>query len=404
MPENLTNSQLAQMAQQYLMPNYGPREIALARGEGARCWDADGKQYLDFLSGIAVNNLGHCHPHVVAAIREQAANLLHCSNFFLTEQQTLLGKRLAEQTGLAKVFFANTGTEATEAALKLARRRAHETKGPDHDTIIVFENSFHGRTWGAMSATASKKVREGFGPLVPGFKFARLNDIDSVKELWDDTVCAVMVETIQGEGGIRPCDRDFVRELRVLCDERDALLIMDEIQCGMGRSGRVFAYQHADIKPDLVPIAKGLGGGMPIGALIASEKAADVFQPGSHGTTFGGNPVACAAALAVCDIIFDDDFLQEVGRKGCKWWGSLEEIKKAHPDRISEIRGMGLMIGMEFNEPCKDILPIARRHGLIFNCTAEKVLRFLPPLTVADEELDEGAELLRAAINECLGA
>lgn len=400
MTETISAKDLAELADKYLMPNYGSRATAIVEGEGTWCRDAEGREYLDFLGGIAVNNVGHRHPAVVEAIRLQSEKLLHCSNAFLIEPQIRLAERLCRQTRLARALFANSGTEATEAGIKLARRWSENTHGPGHATVIAFRSSFHGRTYGAMSATWSPKVRKGFGPLVPGIRFADLNDLASVEAVWDDDVCAVLVETVQGEGGVIPCERDFLVGLRELCTERGALLISDEIQCGMGRTGYAMAYQSAEIEPDVLLIAKALGGGLPLGAVLAGPKVCDTLQPGSHGSTFGGNPVACAAGLAVCDIVFDADFLADVGRKGCAWWGILAAIQADFPELVEGIRGLGLMQGMVLKVAGADLPIIGRKHGLLFNCTADRVLRFLPPLTVTDEEMHEAGNRLRAAFEE----
>ncbi|MBX3728148.1 MAG: acetylornithine/succinylornithine family transaminase [Candidatus Sumerlaeia bacterium] len=400
MTPGASNSQLSDLARGACLPNYGARDVAMVRGAGSRVWDADGREYLDFLAGIGVNNVGHCHPAVTAAIAAQAGALIHCSNLYLIEPQVRLADRLCRQSGMSRAFFGNSGTEVTEAAMKLARRRARDVRGPGHDTIIAFASSFHGRTYGSMSATWNPKVREGFGPLVPGIRFATVNDLESVDAVWGDDVCGVLVETVQGEGGIHPATADFLRGLRTRCDAADALLVFDEIQCGMGRCGYGFAYQGAGVAPDVVLAAKALGGGLPLGALLVGEKAVDVLQPGSHGSTFGGNPVACAAGLAVCDVVFDPSFLTEVGEKGCHFWGRLGAIQRDMPDLVDTIRGLGLMIGMVLTRPGADVVALARRRGLLINCTADRVLRFLPPLTTTREELDEGADRLRAALEE----
>lgn len=398
MPQAPAAASLAERAKSVLMGNYGDRDLAIVRGRGARCWDQHGNEHLDFLAGIAVNNAGHCHPAVVEAIERQARELIHCSNAFLVEPQIELAERLVAKSGLAKAFFCNTGAEATEAAIKLARLRTRGT--PGKSTVLCFENSFHGRTYGAMSATWSRKVREGFEPLAPGFEFARFNDLEHAASKFDDSICAVLVETIQGEGGIHVATPEFLAGLRALCDKHDALLITDEIQCGIARSGKAFAYQHGGVSPDLVPIAKALGGGLPIGALLAAGHCADVLVKGSHGSTFGGNPVACAAGLAACDLLFDDAFLAEVGRKGCMMWGAFEELKNEFPEWIEGVRGLGLMQGLVLRASGMDFPAIGRRHGLLFNCTADRVLRFLPPLVIDDADIAEMAEKLRACFRE----
>ncbi|MDK2970516.1 MAG: acetylornithine/N-succinyldiaminopimelate aminotransferase [Candidatus Sumerlaeota bacterium] len=396
----LTTQQLAETARTYCFPNYGDRDLAIVSGKGCRVRDAEGNEYLDFLGGIAVNSLGHCHPAVVEAIRAQAAELIHCSNLYLIDPYVRLAERLCRETGMKKAFFCNSGTEATEAAMKLARRWAANTRGDGHATIIAFEGSFHGRTYGSMSATWNKKVREGFGTALSGVRFANFNDLESVDAAWGEDVCAVLVETVQGEGGVNPASHAFLTGLRERCSRADALLMIDEIQCGMGRCGYPFAYQGGHVQPDVVLAAKALGGGLPLGGVLAGEKACDVFQPGTHGSTFGGNPVACAAALAVCDIVFDPDFLEAVGEKGCHFWGGLGGLQREFPELIKTIRGLGLMIGMELTRPGAEIVKIARRHGLLINCTADKVLRFLPPLTVEQSDIDEAVEKLHAALKE----
>ncbi|MBI5153680.1 acetylornithine/succinylornithine family transaminase [Candidatus Poribacteria bacterium] len=394
------NEELAARAARCLMPNYGERNLAIVRGKGCRCWDADGTGYLDFLGGIAVNNLGHNHPAVVRAIKKQAGELVHCSNAYLIERQIELAELLCNQTGLDKAFFCNSGAEATEGSIKLARLWSRNTRGPGKHTILCFEGSFHGRTYGAMSATWSKKVRTGFEPLAPGFVFAKLNDLASVDAVWDDTVCAVLVETIQGEGGVTPCEGDFLRGLRERCTARNALLIADEVQCGMGRSGRVMAYEHAGIEPDIVPIAKAVGGGLPLGGILARGHIAGHFSKGTHGSTFGGNPIACAAGAAACKVLFKPAFLKGVGKKGCKLWGVLEGIQRAYPDLVQGVRGAGLMLGLVLKVPGADLVTIGRRHGMLFNCTADTVLRFLPPLIVSDAEIAEAGEKLAATFAE----
>ncbi len=395
-----TADSLAQAAAAVLMPNYGERTITLVNGEGARCHDADGNEYLDFLGGIAVNNVGHRHPKVVEAIKAQADELLHCSNAFLIEPQIRLAERLVAESGLKKVFFGNSGAEATEVAMKVSRKWGIANRGESATTILCFEGSFHGRTWGALSASWSKKVREGFGPPVPGYKFARFNDLLNVDQMWDDNICAVLVETVQGEGGINVAAPEFLQGLRERCTERGALLIVDEIQCGMGRTGRSFAYQHSNITPDLVPFAKAIGGGLPLGGLLAGSDCCDVLQPGSHGSTFGGNPVACAAGLAVCDIVFNSELQKRVGEMGCRLWGGLEELRQRFPNLIDHVRGLGLMIGCALKVPGAGLVAIGRKHGLLFNCASENVIRFLPPLNVMEAEVDEALEKFGRALEE----
>jgi acetylornithine/N-succinyldiaminopimelate aminotransferase len=396
--ETMTN--LLERASAVLAPNYGNRQVAIVSGEGARCRDSEGREYIDFLSGIAVNALGHCDPEVTAAIAAQAAKLTHCSNVFVIEPQVELAERLVAASGLDKVFFANSGAEATEGAIKLARLAALKTKGPGHHRILSFRGSFHGRTYAAMSATASPKVRQGFDPLCEGFEFADLNDLSSVDSVLDDSFAAVLVETVQGEGGIVPCTAEFLAGLRERCDRVGAALILDEIQCGMGRTARAFAFQHFSVRPDIVPLAKALGGGLPLGAILMTDKYAQHLVQGTHGTTFGGNPVACAAGLVVCKRVFDPGFLKEVGAKGNALWGVLEDLRREHPDLVERVRGLGLMQGLVLTIPGMEVVGIARNHGLLINCTAERVLRFLPPLGISMEDIEEGASRLRVAFAE----
>ena len=397
------NTDFAQRAAKVLLGNYGERDLAIVRGKGARCWDANGNEYLDFLAGIAVNSVGHSHPAVVAAIVRQAETLIHCSNAFLIEPQIQLAERLCAASGMDRAFFGNSGTEATESAIKVARLWARNTRGPGHHKILAFEGSFHGRTYGSMSATWSAKVREGFEPLAPGFVFAKLNDLASVDKVWDDEIGGVLVETVQGEGGIHACTKEFLDGLRSRCTKRKAALIVDEVQCGMGRTGRVMAYQHLGIEPDIVPVAKALGGGLPLGALLTKEEFGKHLVKGTHGSTFGGNPVACAAGLAVCEILFEEGFLRQVGEKACYFWGKLENLKKEFPELIEGVRGKGLMLGMIMKKPSMDLVAIGRKHGLLFNCTAERVVRFLPPLIITKADIDEAVEKLRIALKEFEG-
>ncbi len=385
-------------------PNYGTRKAALIAGHGARCLDADGREYIDFLSGIAVNALGHCDDAIIEAINDQARKLIHCSNVFVIEPQVALAERLLAESGLDKIFFANSGTEATEASIKIARLAALNKRGPGHHKILCFRGSFHGRTYAAMSATFSPKVRAGFDPLCEGFEFANLNDLPSIDALLDDTFAGVLVETVQGEGGIAPCTREFLDGLRERCSALDVALILDEIQCGMGRTGRSFAYQHFDASPDIVPLAKALGGGLPLGAVLMKDEFAQHLVQGTHGTTFGGNPVACAAGLVVCERVFDTGFLREVGVKGCAWRGVLEDLKREYPDLVETVRGIGLMQGLVLTVPGADAVVIGREHGILFNCTADRVLRFLPPLNITTRDIEEGATRLRAAFADFAAA
>lgn len=399
----LSSADLKERADAFLMSNYGSRDTALVRGRGVRAWDAEGREYLDFLSGIGVNNLGHCHPAVVEAIQRQAETLIHCSNGMLIEPQIELAELLLKDLAMGKAMFANSGAEVTEAAIKLARLWGKEGFHDGKHEIMVFTGSFHGRTFGSMSATASAKVRKGFDPLLPGFIFAEFNDIDDVDAKWNENICAVMIETVQGEGGVRPADGEFLRQLRRRCTDRKAALICDEVQCGMGRSGRRMAYQLAGIEPDIVPLAKALGGGVPIGGLLARGEFAGVFTKGRHGTTFGGNPLCCAAAVAATKVIFQEGFLEEVGRKGCKFWGMLEEVARDFPGLCDHVRGVGLMQGLVLKRSAMEVPPLARKHGLIINATAETVVRILPPLIATEADMEEAITKLRATLKDLAG-
>ncbi|MGF1571876.1 MAG: aspartate aminotransferase family protein [Sumerlaeia bacterium] len=383
-----------------LMPNYGNRDVLIRRGKGSRCWDSEGRVYLDFLGGIAVNNVGHAHPEVLEAVHAQVDELIHCSNVFLVQPQLNLAEKLTAATGLEKVFFANSGTEVTEAAIKLARRWALNTKGEGKFTILCLEGSFHGRTLGSMSATWSAKVRENFGPLPAGIRFVKLNDLESVDAAWGDDVCAVMMETVQGEGGVKPCSKAFLQGVEKRCKERSALLMIDEIQCGIGRTGYPFAYMWAGVNPDVVLCAKAIGGGLPLGALLAKARVAEHLQVGSHGSTFGGNPVSCAAGCAVLDIVFDEDFLAGVLKNGEFFWSELCKMQGEFLELIQEVRGPGLMIGVQLSCDGTKIPAIGRKHGILFNCTAVSTLRFLPPLTTPRELYVEALRMIRLSLKE----
>jgi predicted acetylornithine/succinylornithine family transaminase len=398
-----TTEHLRERANMFLIPCYGERTTAIVRGRGSRAWDAEGKEYLDFLSGIGVNNLGHCHPAVVAAVKHQAETLMHTSNGVLIEAQVELAELLCTDLKMGKAFFANTGAEVTEAAIKLARLWSLQKFGEGRHRMIVFHDGFHGRTYGAMSATSSGNVLHGFEPGVEGFRFCKFNDLEDVDKHWDDSICAVMLETVQGNGGVIPATAEFLQGLRERCTARNAALICDEVQCGVGRSGKRMAYQWAGVEPDIVPIAKALGGGIPIGAMLARGEFNDIFTKGRHGTTFGGNPLACAAALAACRIIFDDDFLREVGKLGCYLWEKLAEVAKEFPDHCEKVRGVGLMQALVLRGDAVPVVKKAMEKGLIVNATAGNCIRILPPLNTTRDEIDEAADKLRAAFRDIAG-
>ncbi|WP_119153080.1 aspartate aminotransferase family protein [Caldimonas tepidiphila] len=372
-----------------LMNTYGRLPIALSHGQGCRVWDTEGREYLDALGGIAVNTLGHAHPKLVPALQEQVAKLIHCSNYYQVPLQERLGARLAELSGLTNAFFCNSGLEANEAALKIARKFGHD-KGIDFPEVIVYERAFHGRSIATLSATGNAKVQKGFEPLVEGFVRVPLNDVAAIEEVARSrpNVVAVFLETIQGEGGVQPARADYLQAVRRLCDERDWLLMIDEVQCGIGRTGKWFAHQWAGIKPDVMPLAKGLGSGVPIGAVIAGPKAAHVFQPGNHGTTFGGNPLAMRAGVETLRIMEEDGLLENAATVGAHLKAALERELGALPG-VKEIRGQGLMLGIELERPCGVLLNRAMEAGLLISVTADSVVRMVPPLILSVAEADE---------------
>lgn len=387
--------EIRNLHQDYVMPTYAPG-LALVRGKGSKVWDADGNGYLDFLSGISVVNVGHCHPRVVRAIRAQAGTLMHVSNLYFNEHQPRLAKELAARSLGGKCFFCNSGAEANEALIKLARLWGHESGRYE---IITFRNSFHGRTLATLTATGQAKVQDGFEPLPAGFVYADYNDLDSVRAAVTDKTVAVLVEAVQGEGGVRPATGAFMSGLRALCDEKDLLLFCDEVQCGMGRTGTWFGYQLYDMEPDAISLAKGLGGGFPIGAIVSNRKLADVFQPGRHATTFGGTPLACAAACAVIEVIEEEGLLENASDMGDLFRELLEKTARKH-DFIREVRGAGLMIGMVLDRPAKPLETLLQEKGLLGLATSENVLRFLPPLNVKAAEVRKAARLVGKACAE----
>jgi acetylornithine aminotransferase len=370
----------------HLMNTYARLPVAFARGEGVWLWDEDGKQYLDALAGIAVSGLGHAHPRLVRAIADQAARVIHTSNLYEIPLQSRLADRLCALSGMHEVFFCNSGSEANETAIKLARLYGHQHSVPTA-AIIVMERAWHGRTLATLSATGSRKAQAGFEPLVPGFIRVPYNDEQAVRHAADANrnIVAVLVEALQGEGGIHVADADYVRALRRLCDERKWLLMIDEVQSGIGRTGKWFAFQHAGIVPDVMLLAKGLGSGVPIGACAAAGRAAGVFKPGNHGSTFGGGPLACAAALATLAIMEDEGLVEHAGRVGELIRGGFRD-SLAGVAGVVEIRGQGLMIGIELDRPCGELAQRALDAGLLVNVTAERVIRLLPPLVIRDAE------------------
>ena len=387
---------------QHLMPTYNRLPLSFTRGDGVWLEDAEGNKDLDAISGIAVCGLGHCHPEVSKAICDQAATLMHTSNLYEIPLQTQLADRLAKLTGMDSVFFANSGAEANEAAIKIARLYGHK-KGIDTPSILVCQGSFHGRTMATLSATGNRKVRAGFEPLLRGFSRVPFNDLDAVRHAAsnDPNVVAILVEPVQGEGGIKVPDQDYLATLRKICDENGWLLMLDEIQTGLCRSGKWFAHQHAGITPDVMTLAKALGNGMPVGACMVSGKAAQVFEPGKHGSTFGGNPLACAAALAVLDVLERDKLAVKAARAGELLKQLLVQSLEGR-DGVKEIRGMGLLVAIELDRPCTELVMQAAKSKLLINVTADSTIRLLPPLICSDEEINEIAQRLIPVIEEFL--
>lgn len=379
----------------YVIPNYMRLPVVIVRGEGSRVWDADGKSYLDFFPGWGVNLLGHCPPAVVQAIREQAGRLLHMPNNYYTEPQGQLAQAISERSFGGQCFFCNSGAEAVEGAIKLARLHSP----PERRTIITMENSFHGRTLAAMTATAQPKYHAGIGPVMPGFRYVPFNDLDALRQAVDETVCAVMFEPIQGEGGVNLPDDGFLASVRDLCDEKGLLWIADEVTTGCGRTGRWFAYQFAGVQPDIMTLAKGLGGGVPIGALIATPQVAKSLIPGMHASTFGGNPLVCAAALATFKVIDEGHLVERAAKLGAY---AVDRLRRAlgGVDGVAEVRGAGMMIGVQLAAPGADVVDACRRRGLLINCTHVDVLRLYPALNVSRDDLDEGIDILADVLRE----
>jgi len=383
----------------YLMNTYKYFPIVIDRGEGCYLWDSDGKKYLDFVSGIAVNSLGYANNEYIENLSSQLKKFSHCSNLYYNQPQIELAKTLAQNSAFDKVFFCNSGAEAVEASLKLARKYGKKSHGDHCREVISFKNSFHGRTYGAVSLTGQEKYQKGFEPLVPDIKFAEFNNIQSVKELISDNTCAVIVEPIQGEGGINPARKEFLSELRSICSENDIVLIFDEVQCGIGRTGYLFAYEYFDVQPDVIALAKGLGGGFPIGAMLAVESIANAFEPGSHASTFGGNPLACTAGLTVLDNLLNQNLLQNVKNQGeyvaKRLYETYEQL-----EYVKEVRGIGLMQGMELDIPVADLIKKCMDKGLFLIGAGNNVLRFVPPLIVGKNEIDEAVKILHEAMRE----
>ena len=395
------NTNTEQLYNDNVLGNYGLPPITFVRGRGLCLWDDLGKEYLDFCSGIAVTSLGHCHPKLVAAIQEHANELICVSNLYRNEVQARLAAKLnAKAGGNGKVFFCNSGAEANETLIKLARLYGCRKSGQDGKQykVVCAKNAFHGRTFGGMSATPKKNVRQGFAPLVDGFAFAELNDIDSFAAAIDGNTAAVFIETIQGEGGIYPAKKQFLKDLRNLCTEREILLMIDEVQCGVGRTGRFFAFEHAGIEPDAIGMAKGLGGGVPIGGVWVSDQYVELFKPGSHGTTFGGTPLISAAALSVIETIEDEGLLENVIDNGAYVMKRLAKLKSKYPNYISDVRGLGFMIGIQITESPAEVVTQLRDNGLIVPPAGSNVVRLLPALTATKDDFDEALRIFESVV------
>ena len=400
-----TASNFVEAASPHVMNTYGRVPIALSHGQGCRVWDVNGKSYLDALGGIAVNTLGHNHPKLVPALQDQIAKIIHSCNYYHVPNQEVLAKKLVELSGMTNVFFCSTGLEANEAALKLARKFGHD-KGIEKPEIVVYDKAFHGRSIATLSATGNPKIQAGFGPLVEGFIRVPLNNIEKLKAATDGNpnVVAVFVEAIQGEGGVNPLHMDYLKEVRQLCDERDWLLMIDEVQCGMGRTGKWFAHQWAGIVPDVMPLAKGLGSGVPVGAVVAGPKAAHIFQPGNHGTTFGGNPLAMRAGVETIRIMEEDGLLENAATVGKHLAAGLTAAlaNELACGQVKEIRGMGLMLGIELAKPCSALTGQCADNGLLISVTADTVIRLVPSLIMSAAEADEVVSILCPLIKALL--
>ena len=398
---SIIRTSTADLYDAHVMKNYARAPLTLVRGRGAQVWDDAGRAYLDFTSGIAVSALGHCHPHWVAAVQRQAAELIHVSNLFRNPSQGELARRIVGYAGPGRVFFCNSGAEADEGMIKLARLHGVKKAGGEEGRcfkVIVAKNAFHGRMFGGMSATPQEKIQKGFRPLVPGFAVGELNNVESFAALADDGTAAILLETIQGESGINPCTPEFLQGVRRLCDQRNLLLMLDEVQCGIGRTGKFYAFEHAGVRPDVIAMAKGLGGGFPIGAIWAGERAADLFQPGNHGTTFGGTPLACAAANAVLDVIEREQLLAHVTSASAAWHEALGKLARDFPGHIAAVRGKGFLVGVQMTADPAPWLAALREGGLLAVSSGNNVIRLLPPLNASATELARSVEIFRAAL------
>ena len=395
----MQKQQVVDLDKKYFMPVFSRYQLVLSHGEGPYVFDTDGKKYIDFLAGIAVNVLGHGHPALVKAVCQQAGKLIHCSNLYYTEPQVQLIEKLAELSGMDKVFIANSGAEANEGAMKLARKYG-KMISKDKFEIVTAEHSFNGRTLATLTATGQPKNQEGYEPLPGGFRYVAFNDKEALKAVVSAKTCAVMIEPVQGEGGIHVPVDGYLQYARELCDKYGALLIFDEIQSGMGRTGNFLAGQTYGVKPDIITLAKGLAGGVPIGAFLASEKVAAAFAPGDHGSTFGGNPLACAAALAVLTTIEQEDLMKNAAELGDYLIDKCKSLQLKYPKLIKTVRGKGLMVGIELTRPGREVVDLCMDRGAIINCTAGNVLRFVPPLNIGRNHVDEVVAIVDAVLEK----
>ena len=384
-----------------LMPTYNRADVSFERGDGAWLFATDGRRFLDFGSGIATSSLGHAHPHLVQAIAEQAGRVMHTSNLYRVPGAERLAARLVEATFADSVFFCNSGAEANEGLVKIMRRAMHERGQGERYRVICFEGAFHGRTLAMLAATGNKKYLTGFGPEVDGFDHVPFNNMNALRDAIGPHTAGVLIEPVQGEGGVRPASLQFLRDLRAACDEFGILLGLDEVQCGMGRTGKLFAHEWAGITPDIMSIAKGIAGGFPMGAVLATEEAARVLTPGTHGTTFGGNPLACAAANAVLDVMLAPGFLEGVDRKARRLWFALEDIVREQPDVLEDARGAGLILGLKARVPNTELQQAFMAEGLLTVSAGDNVVRLVPPLVLTDADIDTAVEMIRRGVRRC---
>lgn len=395
----MNNKEVFENSKKYIMSTYKSFPIVLDKGEGSYVWDIEGKKYLDFVSGIAVNSLGYNDANFIKSITEQLQKIHHCSNLYLTNPSVELAKTLVENSDFDKVFFCNSGTEAVEAGLKLSRKYGNAKKGEDCYEIITMKNSFHGRTLGAITATGQQKYQEGFGPLLPGVKYAVYNDFETLENMVNKNTCAIVLEVIQGEGGINESKKEYLEKVRKLCDKEDIVLMFDEVQTGIGRTGKLFGYEIHGIKPDIICLAKGLGGGIPIGAMMAIDKVASVFEPGNHASTFGGNPIATTAGINVLNRLINEGLLENVVKQGNYLREKLQELKEKYP-LIKDIRGHGLMQGIELEVEASKLTSKCIENGLLLVGAGTNVVRFVPPLIINSTEIDEAINILDKSLSE----